>query len=341
MTDILLIDKDVKQFIQNEKKNIGKYRKQLEKKHDLELESKIEDIESGAMYAEYILLTEKLLIEYNLLVNIHVNVSFFEKKVEKVENKRITEIVNEFLDIAKKYIPINSYKTEKPSSLKCECGNTVNFIYSDNTIYCEKCSIEIQTLSSVSSFKDIYRVNITQKYKYQRKVHFRDTVNQYQGKQNKKTTDEELNKTLELEFEKMGLLTKSNNWHESHSIITKDIIYIVLNQTGNNKRYEDINYIHNYFTGISCPDISHLEPQLFKDFDKVVEAYDSLPSEIINTRTNFLNSKYVLYQLLRIHNYKVNKEDFDTLKTRERLVEHDNIWLEICKKLEFPFKPCV
>ena len=55
-----------------------------------------------------------------------------------------------------------------------------------NKIICNECS-HVHCIQSIqTSFKDIDRVNLSQKYKYKKKVHFRDTVNQYQGKQNKK-----------------------------------------------------------------------------------------------------------------------------------------------------------
>ena len=333
--DIISIDKEIKKSIINDMKNINKHNFSPNKKQELE---------NGTYLTEYIYLTEHLINEYINIINDPVNFNFFSSNNKLNENNKIKikNIIDNYLDICKNYKDINIKKNEiLNTNNKCVCGSS-KFINKENSIFCEECSIEQQIQNVQNSFKDIDRINISQKYKYKKKVHFKDTINQYQGKQNKKTNDELLYEILENEFEKMSLLiyTKNNkpvSFHEKHINITKDIIYMVLNETGNNKKYEDINLIHNYFTGIACPDISHLEIDLYNDFDRVVETYDNMNIE----RKNFLNSKYVLYQLLRLHNYKVDIKDFDILKTRERLIEHDNIWKNICKELKWNFKPCV
>ena len=337
--DILKIDDEIKKSIKSETKNILIYKTKLQNEQDNikkeELRNKIEDITSGAIVGEYIYLTEKILQKYSELFKIPVSVSFFEKTDKN--DAQIEDIIKQYIDIAKNYIDIKSYKNEKNATLICECGNN-NFIYTDNTMTCENCSIETVIQSVQNSFKDIDRLNMSQKYKYKKKVHFRDTINQYQGKQKNKLSDDKVYKDLEEHFLKMGLINiNGKTWYERHSKITKDIVYMVLGETNNNKRYEDINYIHNYFTGIPCPDISKLEYTLLQEFDMIVDVYESLNVD----RKNFLNSKYVLYQLLRINGIKVDDKDFDLLKTRERLLEHDLIWQDICNKLEYPYKPLV
>jgi len=335
--DIINIDKEIKKSIINEMKNIK----------IITDENKKIEMQNGSYLTEYIYLTENLINDYINLINDPVDFSFFgnNNKLNETNKLKLKNIIDNYIDICKNYIDVSKINIKKNENIniinKCICGSS-KFINKENVIFCIECSIEQQIQNVQNSFKDIDRINISQKYKYKKKVHFKDTINQYQGKQNKKTNDELLYEILEFEFEKMRLLvhTKNNkptNFHEKHINITKDIIYMVLNETGNNKKYEDINLIHNYFTGIPCPDISHLEINLYNDFDRVVESYDNMNIE----RKNFLNSKYVLYQLLRLHNYKVDIKDFDILKTRERLIDHDNIWKNICKQLNWNFKPCV
>jgi|694.fasta_scaffold66242_2 hypothetical protein len=334
--DIIIIDKQIKKSFADKIKNT--YTNSNNHTNSTNNSNNYIDL------TEYIYLTENLINEYTNIINDSINFSFFDNN-KLNENNKLKNIINDYLYICKKYIDISNINCKKNQIIntdnKCSCGSN-KFINKDNSIFCNECSIEQQVQNVQNSFKDIDRINISQKYKYKKKVHFKDTINQYQGKQNKKNNDNLLYEILEKEFEKMSLLvhTKNNkltSFHEKHINITKDIIYMILNETGNNKKYEDINLIHNYFTGIPCPDISHLETELYNDFDRVVETYDNMNIE----RKNFLNSKYVLYQLLRLHNYKVDIRDFDILKTRERLIEHDTIWKNICKELKWNFKPCV
>ena len=52
----------------------------------------------------------------------------------------------------------------------------------DNSVYiCLLCGSQQEVILHTSSYKDIDRINISSKYTYDRKVHFRDCINQYQG----------------------------------------------------------------------------------------------------------------------------------------------------------------
>ena len=65
-------------------------------------------------------------------------------------------------------------------------------------------------------------------------------------------------------------------------------------------------------TGKKVDDISHLENQLMEDFDKISNLYDKtfkFTGKI--ERKSFINTQYVLFQLLRHHRYPCKKEDFN------------------------------
>jgi len=366
--DIFHIDEKIKKIINQESKKLEQYKSELinfkniisginnhkildkNKKEYIDkieiLKQKIYDIENEIPLAEYIYTTTPIIEKYKKMIHTPVKVSFFNRKdnitniqysKEYVENEKY-EILDEYCDIAKKYILIKSYKKETSQRYICHCGNLNNYTESQNKIICNECS-NVQCVQSIqTSFKDIDRVNLSQKYKYKKKVHFRDTVNQYQGKQNKKI-EPIIYKILEDQFSIHNLvIIEGNTYHEKYSNITKEHIYMFLFETNNSNYYEDINMIHTHFTGIPCPDISDIEYLLYEDFDKVVDAYESL--EDID-RIHFLNGQYILYQLLRRRKIKVKESDFDILKTRERLVEHDEIYQKICMKLEWTFHPTV
>lgn len=309
------------------------------------LKKKIYELENDIPMAEYIYISTPILEKYKKIIQTPVKVSFFNtsKKDENhlsrndFENKKI-ELMDEFYDIAKKYIQIKSYKKEISQRYICDCGNQSNYTETQNKIICNDCSNVHSVQSIQTSFKDIDRVNLSQKYKYKKKVHFRDTVNQYQGKQNKRI-DPKIFSILEEQFKIHNLVNNDGKtYFEKYSNITKEHIYMFLFETNNSNYYEDINMIHTHFTGIPCPDISDIEHLLYEDFDKVVDAYESL--EDIE-RIHFLNGQYILYQLLRRRKVKVKESDFDILKTRERLVEHDEIYQKVCMKLEWTFLPTV
>ena len=76
------------------------------------------------------------------------------------------------------------------------------------------------------------------------------------------------------------------------------------------------------------------------DFDTLSELYDReyIQTKKIN-RKNFINTQYVLYELLKRHKHACNIEDFNFLKTTERKAFHDNICSDLFKKLGWNFSP--
>ena len=55
-------------------------------------------------------------------------------------------------------------------------------------------------------------------------------------------------------------------------------------------------------------------------------------------RKSFINSQYVLYQLLIRHKFKCNKSEFNILKTTDRQTFHDEVCKELFKHLGWNFK---
>ena len=58
-------------------------------------------------------------------------------------------------------------------------------------------------------------------------------------------------------------------------------------------------------------------------------------------RKNFINTQYVLYQLLLKHKHPCNKEDFTILKTLDRKTFHDEIMSNIFLQLGWNFVPFI
>jgi len=208
---------------------------------------------------------------------------------------------------------------ENNSQVVCaECGTIYNINFSEN-----------------NNFYDYSRININQKYHYEKKCHFRDTINQYQGKQNK-YIPEEIYTSLETILDQHGLLIKGETDRlKRFQKVTKEHIRIFLTETGYHKYYEDLHLIFSKLTGKPRRDISKYEKVLYEDFDKLVKTYLTLKLK----RKNFLNSHYVLRQLLLRQGVKVPDNDLNCLKTQARLQEHDDIYQRCCEILNWNFTP--
>jgi len=187
------------------------------------------------------------------------------------------------------------------------------------------------------------------RYKYERRSHFRDTMNQFQGRQNK-TFPPRLYAALEEEFEAHYLKrdladgahdaagwTPERKRHHMYGAVTKDHLLHFLSESKFSKYYEDVNLLHSYYTGVPCPDISRYEAQLMDDFDRIEAVYARMNID----RENFLNANSTLYQLLKRRGYKCRASDFSLLKTRDRIVTHDTIMQDIFRHLGWKFHPLV
>ncbi len=208
--------------------------------------------------------------------------------------------------------------------------------YKDDDIYiCQLCNAETVKLLNSSSVKDGGRINVCNKYTYDRKVHFKDCINQYQGKQNT-NINPRIYDELEEQLVNHQIIEPANkkdkygnpiSQSKRFKIVTRAHILFFLKELGYTKHYEDTILIHYTLTGKRPDNIEHLEEKLMADFDKLTEQYDLLFKDI--ERKNFINTQYVLFQLLRKHGYNCNKDDFAVLKTTERKACHD----DICKTL--------
>lgn len=366
--DILEIDRKIKENFAREADNIFSYRAELEKtknilnsvstlktatRNDLqikiqEISSKISDIENNRVLNYYILDCVDVLEEYRNLIKNPRKISFLGKSSVTCHVKE--NIQNRYLDIVKKYnfklqdLDISfsgaisqSQKQIKDSKICKNCGNKKDFRLADVNVYiCENCGNQTENIGTTTSYSDISRVNISSKYTYERRVHFRDCINQYQGKQNS-TISEKVYKDLIHQFRLHSLLENSEG-KEAFKNISKEHILLFLKELGYTKHYEDVFLIHFKLTGKKPDDISHLEQRLMDDFDTLSTLYDQKFKQTKRIdRKNFINTQYVLYQLLKKYKHTCRKEDFNILKTLDRKSFHDEICLELFTELGWNF----
>lgn len=351
--DILTIDAEIHRNFQTKLTKISEYKNKLQKletyksTNDLHtrihenvdnacksLQKKIHDIENNQELSFYIAQTSELLTKYRTMLSIPMKMSFIGKPIKNDKEKQI--IINQYLDIAKSYIEISKPQKNLTTSalakpkITCDnCPNKTQFdIIDGDTYICLNCFSQQFIFKHNSSYKDSDRININTKYIYDRRIHFRDSINQFQGKQNSTIEDcvyQDLEKQLENHYLLIG--DKNTDKKERYKNITKEHIMIFLKDLGYTKHYENINLIHYTLTGKKPDDIGYLEDQLIQDFDELTALYDIMFKDI--DRKNFINTQFCLYNLLTRHKHPCKKEDFSILKTIDRKNFHD----DICKAL--------
>jgi len=348
--DILSTDADIKQTFKDAEEKLPHYHEKLLdlkrtiKKGTLstrvyknlklnitDLEEKIRIILSGQSINFYIAETAHLLESYKKILQTPVRLSFTGKST--INDKEKNKVISGYLEIAQKYTQIKIITSEKTKNVICNnCPNKKLFDIIDNSIYiCIQCGAQQEILLHTSSYKDIDRINISAKYTYDRKVHFRDCINQYQGNQNS-TIDSKVYVNLIDQFDKHHLLIGDKNTKKEIRCknINKEHIHLFLKELEYTRHYENVNLIHYQITGKKPDDISHLEDKLLDDFDLLTDLYDrKFKNKPGFERKNFINTQYVLYQLLVRYHHPCKKEDFTILKTVDRKSFHDDV-AKIC-----------
>lgn len=368
IVDIISLDNYIKKKFADEEKKIGKYKEKLGqidgllsnpgissrvqdslRQERIAITSHLKNVENDGLLYFYIIETNDHIEKYKEILEKPLKLSFMGKKEAESSEKK--EIIKSYLEIAKKYIDLCEYckniglevlKKKSPKiKIACAvCGNRKSYeIIEGKTFICSECGFQEEYLNNLSSFKDVNRVNISSKYTYERRIHFRDCINQYQGKQNSTVTDKVI-EDIEVQLRNHCLENVNKNGDERWSRVSKEHILLFLRETGHTKHYEDVFLIFNKITGKKLDDISHLEPKLMEDFDKLSALYDKkFKQDKKITRKSFINTQYVLYQLLRRHRHPCRKDDFNILKTLDRKSWHDDICKELFEELGWNFFP--
>lgn len=310
----------------------------------------------------YLMRAIPLLDQYNELHKSRAKVQFMGKNADEIELKHaVQSIIKDFLKLLQDYFPDDFHtnnwdkmrdtadRTKKkiPETIvrtgvkiKCVACSSESFSIYDNHFVCERCGVVSDNTHNHISYKDIDRVNVTSKYTYDRRTHFRDCINQFQGKQNA-SIDPSVYEDLKKQFV-LHNLTPANYKDLPASVafadITREHVILFLKETNHPKHYEDVVLIHATLTKKPPPDISHLENILLQDFDTLTEIYDK-KYKTSPDRKNFINTQYVLYQLLRRHKYPCRKEDFNILKTVDRKYYHDNVCADLFQQLGWNLHP--
>ena len=112
----------------------------------------------------------------------------------------------------------------------------------------------------------------------------------------------------------------------------------VLKKLKYNKYYEHIPFIKDKL-GVKPPIMTpELEETLCNLFIDIQAPYAKYCPE---DRVNFLNYYYTIYKLCELLNQREFLPYFPMLKDREKRIEQDEIWKNICKELNWKFIPTI
>ena len=213
-----------------------------------ELSVYVQELEEQNQYNFYLVESLELIERYKLILKVPIKVTFMGKPVK--ENKAKRRLVKQYLEVASQYVDVEMKKQTTNITVTCtNCPNKKEFDVVDrNTYICTQCYAQQIIMKHNSSYHDIDRVNISAKYMYDRKVHFRDCIKQYQGKQNS-TIQSQVYQDLEEQFRRHHLLQgiKDAPRNIRFAALTKNHILLFLKELGYANHYENVHLIHQTF----------------------------------------------------------------------------------------------
>jgi hypothetical protein len=258
--------------------------------------------------------------------------SFFKIKQNDVETNanqsKNNNIVQKYLsNIDDTFIDINSFICQTDICQICHKGELIP-LEDEGILICNMCFRNIPYL--IENEKPSYKEPPKEVcfYAYKRINHFKEILAQFQGKETTQIPPEVIeNIKIQIKKERIDLTQISNNK-------TKEI----LKKLGYNKYYEHIPFIKDKL-GIKPPIMSpELEETLCNLFVELQSPYSKYCPD---DRVNFLNYYYTAYKLCELLGESQYLEHFPMLKDREKRIEQDTIWKQICEELDWEFIPTI
>jgi len=207
-----------------------------------------------------------------------------------------------------------------------QCNVAREEVSAEGILVCPNCGSEeyMMVVSDFPSFRDPPKER--NNYAYKKINHLNEILNQFQAKESTIIPDEVMNEVV-CEIKKRRIQNIAE-------LCEKDIREI-LKKLNRSKYYEHAAHIVSRLNGNPPPTIT---PEIE---EKIRAMFQDIQAPFLlycpNDRTNFLSYSYILYkffELLELDEYKVY---FPLLKSRDRLISHDQIWKKICDYLRWEF----
>lgn len=268
--------------------------------------------------------------------------SFLKKKTDKPVDSPIEPPKDASKDASKmssdqlvdKYMmAINSSwdsgKAEDDISAHCEdCGAPLVLYENESRLVCTnpECAVEEQILIGCGepSYKEPPREQSS--FPYRRINHFNEWLAQFQAKESTEIPDVVYDR-IKDELHKERIVNFSH--------LTIDKVRQILKKLDLSKYYEHVPHIISRLNGISPPVLSAETEQLLRHMFKEIQLPFNRHRPV--GRKNFLSYSYVLYKFCELLEMDDFLSRFTLLKSRDKLVEQDNIWKLICRDLDWQF----
>jgi hypothetical protein len=221
---------------------------------------------------------------------------------------KITDLMD-YCNIAKSYINVNILQKQNIICTKCFTSNINEKI--EGEYLCENCGFIYDT--RLPGIKDLDSINSCRSY-YSLKSNLLKVINKYENN-TISISNEEYEKILnEIKIRKIPI-----------DILKSDHLFNILKDLKLTKYYNEVYQLLLKITKREHNSIKKYIPQILKLHDELEYTYNFVKNP---KRINSLNVHFKLQKLLELCGIECS--DINSLKTDQKLEEHEDTWREIC-----------
>ena len=245
------------------------------------------------------------------------------KKTEELFKNQHNNVEKYMSSIDQNYMDVSKYVYSTDICQFCRQGEMIP-IESEGIMVCNKCSKQVVFL--IDNEKPSYKEPPKEAcfYAYKRINHFREILAQFQAKETTSIPDHVL-ESIKQQIKKERIEISQFTDKKAKEIMKK---------LGFNKYYEHIPFIKDKL-GIKPPVMTpDLEERLCNLFMEIQGPYAKFCPD---DRVNFLNYYYTVYKLCELLGRHEFLPFFPMLKDREKRIEQDQIWKQICLEFDWVF----
>jgi hypothetical protein len=279
---------------------------------------------------------EIMIHKYNVLKKLGKDVTQFDNylknKAKLLDLYNVdcsTNVLQEYIDLCSECIEIEFIRNY---TVKLQCKACKLEISSDDEM--EDCTYTCPECSCINHFLKPHTYNRTANLICDEDINnFMKVLDKFEGKTDIYPPDT-LYDELDVYFMSVGMhsgeyyrdLPLSHKGTKENT--SKKKLWMALEVTGNNKYYDEINFIAHVYWGWTLPDITLYRDQLVNDYIKTQAVWSRIKQKY--NRTASLGTQFRLYVHLKAIDYECERDDFKIQDMVESLRLHNEAWKTMC-----------
>ena len=278
--------------------------------------------------------------KYEVLKRKNEDVSLYDEYLENSKNLIYNYLelkdkysLQKYLDLCNKYIKIDCIK-QIDSSLRCKgCDKILDHEEEneDNIYICSICEC-INTFLKPNTYS-----KVSDKFSCSEDDtnNFIKVLDKFEGR-NEPHPPENIYEELDNYFISMNMKIgqyyrkKPLNERGKKTGTSKKKLWDALENTGNNKYYDESNFIAHKYWGWELPDISLYRDKLISDYQETQNVWNNIKHNY--NRSASLGTQFRLYVHLKAIGYECDREDFKIQDMVESLRIHNDAWKIMCEE---------